>query len=130
MTVNYSLSDGNSLTYEFDILNKNIISDENSQYGQLCNQGNYQYDKNINPFRHLGFMDFNFQNWSVGNKVTEDVHYLACGFPTLIPVSHSYTYDQDGYPLKKITIYKTGSYDRGTTPVSTRHMETNFFYQE
>ncbi len=130
MTVNYSLSDGNSFRYEFDILNKNIINDTNSQYGQLCNQGNYQYDKNINPFRHLGFMDFNFQNWSIGNKLTEDVHYLACGFPTLIPVSHSYTYDQDGYPLNKITIYKTGSYDGGTTPVSTRHMKTDFFYQE
>jgi len=130
LTVNYNLSDGNSFTYEFDILHKNIISDATSKYGQQCNQGNYQYDKNINPFRHLGFMDFNFQNWSAGNKVTEDVHYLACGFPTLIPVSHSYTYDRDGYPLKKITTYKTGSYDGGTTPVATRHLETDFFYQE
>ena len=130
ITANYKLSDGNSFTYEFDVLYKNIIDDMNSQHGQLCNKGIYTYDKNINPLRHLGFMDFNFQNWSIGNKVTEDIRYFACGFPSLIPVSHSYFYDEDGYPLKKITTYKTGSFEGESNSVSTHRIETEYFYQE
>jgi len=129
MNVSYSSSNGNAFKYEFDILLKNIVNDKTTQSSQLCNQGNYQYDKNINPFRHLGYADFNFQNWSANNKVTEDVHYLACGFPTLIPVSHSYTYDQEGYPLEKITTYKIGSLDGDVPPQTTRQLKTQFYYQ-
>jgi hypothetical protein len=130
MIVSYSLSNGNAFKYEFDIFLKNIVSDKTTQSSQICHNGNFQYDKNINPFRHLGYYDFDFQNWSANNKVTEDVHYLACGFPTLIPVSHSYTYDQDGYPLEKITTYKIGSFDGGVTPPeTTRQQRIQFYYQ-
>ena len=130
MIVSYSLSNGNAFKYEFDILLKNIASDKTTQSSQHCHYGNFQYDKNINPFRHLGYNDFDFQNWSANNKVTEDVHYLACGFPTLIPVSHSYTYDQDGYPVEKITTYKIGSFDGGNTPPeTTRQQKIQFYYK-
>jgi hypothetical protein len=128
--VSYSLSNGNAFKYEFDILLKNIVSDKTTQSSQICSEGNFSYDRNINPFRHLGYTDFDFQNWSANNKVTEDVHYMACGFPTLIPVSHSYTYDQDGYPLEKITTYKIGSFDGGNIPPeTTRQQKIQFYYQ-
>jgi len=127
--VSNNFSNGNSFKYEFDIFLKNIANDKQTQSSQLCSRANYQYDKYINPFRHLGYNDINFLNWSANNKVTEDAHYLACGFPTIIPVSHSYTYDQDGYPLTKITTYKIGSFDGVSVPDSSRKGKTDFYYQ-
>lgn len=129
ITANYKLSDGSSFRYEFDAPYKNIADDMTSR-GELCNKGIYKYDKYINPFRHLGFMDFNFQNWSINNKVTEDVQYFACGFPSLIPVSHSYLYDEDGYPLRKITTYKAGSAEGEPSSDAKGRIETDYFYQE
>jgi ABC-type oligopeptide transport system ATPase subunit len=129
MTVNNTFSNGNSFKYEFDILFKNNISDKDIQGSQLCNKGNYQYDKYINPFRHLGYTDINFLNWSANNKVFEDVHYFACGFPALMPVYHEYLYDQEGYPTNKITTYKIGNFDGTAVPNTTRQSETVFYYQ-
>jgi hypothetical protein len=102
------------------------------QAGQICNTGTYKYDKNINPLRHLGYLDFDLQNWSANNKLTEDVHYKACGFPTLIPLKHDYTYDPDGYPVRKITTYKSGSFDGESNPDSStppRHSKVEFYYE-
>jgi hypothetical protein len=129
MTVNNTFSNGRSFKYEFDILFKNNIRDKDIQGAELCNKGDYQYDKYINPFRHLGYTDINFRNWSVNNKLLEDVHYLACGFPTLVPVYHEYLYDEDGYPTNEITTYKGGSFDGDAVPNTTRQSETVFYYQ-
>jgi hypothetical protein len=125
MKANYSFSNGNSFLYEFDVRFKNIVSDKTTKAGELCSQGSYTYDKSINPFNHLGYVDFNLQNWSASNVVTQNVEYKACSFPSLIPVSHSYTYDVDGYPLKKITTYKNGS--GNSTLVG--HGEIDFYYE-
>jgi hypothetical protein len=125
ISVDYSLSNGNSFSYGFDVSYKNIISDKTVQSGQVCNQGSYMYDKNINPFRHLGYVDFNLQNWSTNNKLTEQVDYLACSFPSLIPLAYYYTYDKDGYPVKKITKYKSGSNQN-----SLYHTSVDFTYDE
>jgi len=128
VNVAYSYSNGRAFTYAFDFWYKNIVSDITTQ-GLVCNTGSYAYDKNINPFRHLGYMDFNFENWPVNNKVTEDVHYIACGFPTIIPVAHAYTYDADGYPLTKITTYKKGSQDDQNDPDPSFHTKVEFYYE-
>jgi hypothetical protein len=132
VTVDYSLSNGNSFLYAFNFKYKNIVNDKTVQTGEVCNTGNYQYDKNINPLRHLGYLDFDLQNWSANNKLTEDVHYTACGFPVLIPVKHAYTYDADGYPIKKITTYRAGSFDDESNPDSStppRHSKVEFYYE-
>ena len=122
--INYDLSNGSSFFYQFDVRYKNITSDKTVQSDQICNQGSYVYDKNINPFRHLGYVDFNLQNWSANNKLSEYVDYLACGFPSLIPLAYYYTYDQDGYPVKKITKYKSGSNQN-----SAYHTSVDFYYE-
>jgi len=122
--VNYDLSNGRSFFYQFDVQYKNIARDKTVQSDELCNQGSYTYDKNINPFRHLGYVDFNLQNWSSNNKLTEHVNYLACSFPSLIPLAYYYTYDQDGYPLKKFTKYKSGSNQN-----SAYHTSVDFYYE-
>jgi hypothetical protein len=124
VSVDYSLSNGNSFSYGFDVSYKNIASDKTVQSGQVCNQGKYAYDKNINPFRHLGYVDFSLLNWSANNKLTEQVDYLACAFPSLIPLAYYYTYDQDGYPIKKITKYKSGANQN-----SAYHTSIDFYYE-
>ena len=122
--VDYNLSNSSTFSYDFGILYKNIVRDRTKQSDQLCNQGNYSYDKNINPFRHLGYMDFYLQNWSVNNKLVEHVDYLACSYPSLMPLSHEYTYDSEGYPKREITTY-------GTYPPqsSSYHTAIDFYYQ-
>jgi hypothetical protein len=126
VSVDYNLSNGNSFSYAYNVLYKNIINDNTTQASQLCNQGNYTYDKNINPFRHLGYADFYLQNISINNKVSEDVNYYACGFPAIIPLLHSYTYDQSGYPVSEIINFK--SYNSQSS--KTFHEKKEFFYQE
>lgn len=123
--IDYEVSNGNSFAYAFDIREKNIARDKTTKPGQLCSEGMYTYDKNINPFRHLGYMDFNLQNWSASNKLTEQVEYKACSFPTLIPVWHRYVYDVDGYPTEKITTYQSGS-PQQTSPY---HSKVEYYYE-
>ncbi len=124
VTVDYSFSNGNSIDYSFIPEFKNIAHDKTISSAQLCNQGDYSYDKNINPFRYLGYMDFNFQNWSVNNKLTERADFLACSYSTLIPLFHYYTYDQDGYPTEKITTYKSSSSQN-----KAHHSKMEFYYE-
>lgn len=128
VNVSYSYSNGRSFLYSFDVHLKNIVTDRTT-HGQLCNSGSYGYDKNINPFRHLGYMDFNFVNWPVNNKVAEDVNYFTCGFPSIVPVSHAYTYDPDGYPVTKITTYKKGDPEAQDPTDQPFHTKVEYYYQ-
>ncbi|AYB33131.1 hypothetical protein [Chryseolinea soli] len=128
VNVAYSYSNGGAFSYTFDFRYKNIVSDITTK-GQVCNTGSYAYDKNINPFRHLGYMDFDLQNWPANNKVAEDVHYFTCGFPSIVPVTHVYTYDYDGYPVTKITSYKKGNPDDQTNPDFSFHTKVEFTYE-
>ncbi|SHH78378.1 hypothetical protein SAMN04488109_5384 [Chryseolinea serpens] len=128
VNVSYSYSNGRAFVYAFDVRYKNIASDQTTQ-GQVCNTGSYAYDKNINPFLHLGYMDFDFENWPANNKVAEDVHYIACGFPSIIPVAHAYTYDPDGYPITKITTYKKGSQDDQNDSDLSFHTKVEYSYE-
>jgi hypothetical protein len=124
VSIDYSFSNGMSIIYDFGFLLKNIVNDRTRQSGQVCNLGKYTYDKNINPFKHLGYIDFNLQNWSANNKLSEDVNYMACAYPTVIPLFYNYTYDQDGYPVKKITKYKAGLNQN-----TSYHTSIDFFYE-
>ena len=128
VNASYSYSNGRAFLYTFDFSYKNIVSDKTTQ-GQICNTGTYGYDKNINPFRHLGYMDFNFENWPANNKVAEDVQYFTCGFPSIVPVTHAYTYDLDGYPVTKITTYKKGTPDDHTNPDPSFHTKVEYSYE-
>ena len=116
----YQYSNGSGFDYSFDYFLKNIVDDKTTKAGELCNQGAYSYDRNINPFKHMGYVSFVLDNYSANNKVTEDVNYLACAFPTLIPESYTFEYDNMGYPTKKITHYKS----------KTNVSATKYYYQE
>ncbi len=48
-------------------------------------------------------------NLSFNNKLTENVNYVNCAFPSLIPESFEYEYNAEGYPTVATTTYKTGN---------------------
>ena len=108
ITAVYSNSNGQGFTYQFNYLLKNITSDKTTKGGQLCSEGIYTYDKNINPLKHLGYVDFFLANLSVNNKTVENVSYTACALPELEPQTYQYQYNDDGYPAKVTVNYKGG----------------------
>lgn len=106
----YKFSNGGGFDYDFLYTLKNVISDKTARGAQLCQQATYTYDRNINPFKHLGYVDYVLRNYSINNTFTEDNHHLACSFPTLVAESHDYTYDNQGYPTLETTRYNGGKY--------------------
>lgn len=118
----YSFSYGGSHESTFDYAWKNIVSARTTQGGQLCNETEYSYDKNINPMKSLGYLDFFLNNYSINNKLTMDEVYLACNIPTLVPEHSEYEYDDQGYPTVATTHYKSGS--------STMRMQRIYFYED
>jgi len=107
--VAYTFSNGGSFEYEFFRDGGNIVSDKTTKGSQLCSDGEYTYDEHVNPFNNLGYVDYLLTNVSANNKLTEDVNYVACAFPSLIPETYVYEYNEKGYPAIVTTFYKSGS---------------------
>jgi hypothetical protein len=105
----YKFSNGGSFEYEFANPWKSVTTDKTTKGNEVCNIGVYTNDKNINPLKHLGYVDFSFVDFSINNRLTENVNYLGCAFPSLIPESYSYEYDVYGYPISQIKYYKKNS---------------------
>ncbi|MEI9920443.1 MAG: hypothetical protein WDO14_16860 [Bacteroidota bacterium] len=105
----YKFSNGTSFEYEVTNQFGSNKSDRTTRGGELCSTGDYTYDKNINPLSLLGYVDYLFRNYSHSNRVTENVNYVGCAFPSLMPESYTYVYDADGYPIKQETNYKKTS---------------------
>lgn len=102
----YKFSNGGAFDYEVVKESGNVTSDKTTRFSELCSTASYTYDKNVNPLAHLGYVDYLFRNYSIGNRLTEDANYVGCAFPSLVAESYSYVYDADGYPLKQETTYK------------------------
>jgi hypothetical protein len=121
--VNYTFSNGGYFAYEFTLINANMISEKTTNGSGLCNTGAYTYDNKINPFSLLGYTDFNLTNLSINNRLTEDVNYIGCSFPSLVPQSHVYVYDALGYPIIATTSYKPNSAGK------SMHSRRSFIYE-
>lgn len=93
----YTFSNGSVDESVLHVVGQNIASSQETFNGQLCNQGAFTYDKNINPLKNL-YLDVDLKNISINNRKQETVDYVGCAFPSLIPVFHAYDYDEDGYP--------------------------------
>lgn len=104
----YQYSNGESFEYRFRYLNGNILIDKTTRGSQLCSDGAYTYDQFKNPLQTLGYVDYDLINFSGNNKVTENVNYIGCAFPSLQPESYVYEYDSNGYPTTATTFYKGG----------------------
>lgn len=121
VNVSYTFSNGGSFQYEFQYSGANVLQDKTTRGSQVCSDGKYTYDQHLNPFRNLGYVDYTLNNLSVNNKLTEDINFLGCAFPTLIPVSYAYEYNESGYPTVVTTSYKSGS--------SITKSKKNLFYK-
>ncbi len=107
--VSYTFSNGGSFEYEFHVSDGNVVTDKTTRGSQLCSDGQYTYDDGINPFKNLGYTDYLLTNLSANNKVSENINHINCSFPSVIPESYSYEYDDRGYPTLITTFYKSGS---------------------
>jgi hypothetical protein len=103
----YSNSNGTGFQYHFTYENKNIATDKVTEGAKICEEGIYTYDKNINPFKHLGYVEYVLTNFSINNRLTESVTY-QCLLPSLVPVSFEYVYNDNGYPTQSTTNYQGG----------------------
>lgn len=119
--VAYQYSNGGSFEYRFLYANKNILGDKTTRGSFLCSKGQFTYDQNKNPFSKLGYVDYLLSNLSDNNKLIENVSYVACSFPTLVPESYSYVYDNNGYPTESTTTYKSSG--------NSAKSQKKFFYQ-
>ncbi len=104
--VNYTYSNGQGFEYEFSYSGNNIQSDKTTRGAELCSNGLYTYDKKISPFNNLGYVDYQLLNFSTNNKLSENVNYISCAFPALIPDGYAYEYNEHGYPTVATTSYK------------------------
>jgi hypothetical protein len=120
--VAYLYSNGNSFEYEFRYANQNILTDKTTRGAQLCSDGSYSYDTYKSPFQTLGYVDYMLFNMSANNRLTENVNYVSCSFPTLLPESYEYEYDGNGFPTVATTKYKSGG--------AIRLSRKNFFYKQ
>lgn len=118
--VSYSYKNGGSFEYEFNYSNQNILSDKAIRGSLLCSDGTYTYDQNKNPFNNLGYTDYQLINLSANNRLTENINYVGCTLPSLIPESYRYEYNANGYPTVAKTIYKSGTNAKS---------EKKFFYR-
>lgn len=82
------------------------MTDRTTRGLQLCGDGHYTYDNDINPFSNFGYTDYLLTNLSINNKLSENVNYINCAFPSFIPSSRSYAYNDSGYPTL-ITTFST-----------------------
>jgi hypothetical protein len=107
--VSYTFSNGGSFEYEFHVTKGNVVTDKTTRGAQLCSDGQYIYDDHVNPFSKLGYTDYLLTNLSANNKVTENINHVNCSFPSFIPESYSYEYNDLDYPTLITTSYKSGS---------------------
>jgi hypothetical protein len=118
--VSYVFSNGGFFEYEFDYATGNILADKTTRGSQLCSSGQYTYDGFKNPFNDLGYVDYLLTSLSVNNKLTEDIEYTGCSFPTLVPESYTYEYNDKGYPVTATTLYRSNG--------SVARSKKEFFY--
>jgi hypothetical protein len=121
VNVSYTYSNGGAFQYVFNYINQNIVTDKTTRGDQLCSNGEYTHDQHKNPFKDLGYVDYTLMNFSSNNKLSESVNYVGCAFPTLVPQSYTYEYNDRHYPTVATTHYKSGG--------SLLRSQKKFFYK-
>ncbi|HLF33563.1 MAG TPA: hypothetical protein VI583_04975 [Cyclobacteriaceae bacterium] len=104
--VNYSLDNGGYFNYGYRYRFGNKI--EEIPYGgstSNSSHGTFEYDDNINPHHLWGITDEFLRYSSKNNEIRAEYTYSG-GFPSFVPDTYNYTYDEEGYPVELIKTYK------------------------
>jgi hypothetical protein len=117
ITIHYDNPGDNDMDYYTEFYTGNVLTGNGYSTNGNYEKALYQYDANINPYRHMNWPDFYLSHNSVNNKVNQWKEYYGA-YPVNEPYSFSYIYDADGYPKEMISQYK--SYTTGKHLFSTK----------
>ncbi len=117
INIHYDFPGANDLDYYTDFSGGNTVSSTARRTNGDTEQGSFEYDLNINPYRHMNWPDLFLSHNSKNNLVVQRKQYFG-SYPVNEPYSFNYTYDADGYPSSLIKNFK--SYTSGTHIFSTK----------
>lgn len=121
----YVHSNGRHFKYRFTSPGENIVSEQTfDDSGQLSSEITNEFDSGKNPLNLLGYNDPFFSNFSVNNKITTQSEYYSSAFPTMVPTTYEYIYNEKNLPTQQLTLYK--SYPNGQTGI---HLKKVFDYE-
>jgi hypothetical protein len=106
-TIDYYYDNNTSLSYTMKFLGGNKVADEGRSSLGHAEGGTYSYDSNINPYFHMNWADLYLSHESKNNVVAQQKSYSGA-YPSSTPYKMEYSYDADGFPVDKITFYKSG----------------------
>lgn len=95
----------------------NRISDNSNTSNQSTETGQYDYDSNINPYAHIGWLNLFLSHSSKNNVIRQQKSFYG-NYPMAVAYSFSYKYDADGYPVELVRQYK--SYQTGQHLYTTK----------
>ncbi len=106
VTIHYDFPGAMDMDYYSDYSGGNTVASTAKRTNGDTELGTYEYDFNINPYRHMNWPDLFLSHAAKNNLVLQRKQYMY-SFPTNEPYSFSYTYDADGYPTSLITKFKS-----------------------
>lgn len=101
-----------TMDYYKRYVNGNLVGDNSSTSNHSTENGDYEYDQQINPYVHMGWPNLFLSNSSRNNMVLSRKTYYG-NYPLVVEYGHTYKYDGEGYPVelvKKFKSYLTGEY--------------------
>jgi len=117
INIHYDFPGANDMDYFTDFTGGNTVSSSAKTVNGNTEQGSFEYDLNINPYRHMNWPDFFLSHNSKNNMLVLRKQYVG-NYPVIEPYSFSYTYDAEGYPTSLIKNFK--SYTSGNHISSTK----------
>lgn len=107
VTFNYSYNHStNTMKYYQRYRHGNRFADNSNSNNNNTETGQYEYDNNINPYAHIGWLNLFLSNESKNNVVSQQKSYFG-NYPTAVAYQFIYKYDADGYPTELIRHYKS-----------------------
>jgi hypothetical protein len=103
----YSYSHNNiGMRYYQRYYQGNLLSDNSNTTHHDTETGQYMYDKNINPYAHMGWLNLHLSNQSRNNMVGQTKSYQN-KYPLALAYEFHYKYDAEGYPVELVRHYKS-----------------------
>ncbi|MGF1924626.1 MAG: hypothetical protein ACQUHE_10645, partial [Bacteroidia bacterium] len=121
ITIDFDFPGAMDMAYYADHRGGNTMTSTAKRTNGDTETGTYEYDFNINPYRHMNWPDLFLSHSSKNNLVLQRKQYMY-SYPINEPYSYSYTYDADGYPTSLITKFK--NYLTGKHVFSTKKIFT------